>query len=125
VKKYMPSKKKKGIVGIEAAIVLIAFVIVAAALAFVVINMGMYTTQKSKEVMSQALNEATTALEVDGTVMGYVDETPSVTHILIPLKVSPGMLAVDFNNTKIDIVIKTPWCIQQNKRWKRPRISDQ
>jgi len=42
---------KKGIVGIEAAIVLIAFVIVAAALAFVAINMGMYTTQKSKEVM--------------------------------------------------------------------------
>ncbi|MFZ8790675.1 MAG: archaellin/type IV pilin N-terminal domain-containing protein [Thermosphaera aggregans] len=41
---------KKGIVGIEAAIVLIAFVIVATALAFVVMNMGMYTIQKSKEV---------------------------------------------------------------------------
>jgi len=51
--KEMPTKK--GIVGIEAAIVLIAFVIVAAALAFVVINMGMYTTQKSKEVMQQGL----------------------------------------------------------------------
>ncbi|MGB9816960.1 MAG: archaellin/type IV pilin N-terminal domain-containing protein [Desulfurococcaceae archaeon] len=104
----MPSKKKKGIVGIEAAIVLIAFVIVAAALAFVVINMGMYTTQKSKEVMGQALNEATTALEVDGTVLGYVETGPKVTAIYIPLKVSPGQLAVDFNNTKIDIVLKIP-----------------
>jgi flagellin FlaB len=100
--------KKKGIVGIEAAIVLIAFVIVAAALAFVVINMGMYTTQKSKEVMQQGLNEATTALEVDGTVLGYVDEGPAVKAIYIPLKVSPGELAVDFNNTKIDIVLKIP-----------------
>jgi flagellin FlaB len=108
VKKYMPSKKKKGIVGIEAAIVLIAFVIVAAALAFVVINMGMYTTQKSKEVMGQALNEATTALEVDGTVLGYVGTGSRVTAIYIPLKVSPGQLAVDFNNTKIDIVLKIP-----------------
>ncbi|GBF09192.1 flagellin [Aeropyrum pernix] len=44
-------KGRKGIVGIEAAIVLIAFVIVAAALAFVALNMGLFTTQKSKEVM--------------------------------------------------------------------------
>lgn len=102
----MPTKK--GIVGIEAAIILIAFVIVAAALAFVVINMGMYTTQKSKEVMQQGLNEATTALEVDGAVLGYVETGPKVTAIYIPLKVSPGQLAVDFNNTKIDIMIKLP-----------------
>jgi flagellin FlaB len=106
---------KKGIVGIEAAIVLIAFVIVAAALAFVVINMGMYTTQKSKEVMQQGLNEATTALEVDGSVLGYVIDTvagapvvPGIKYIYIPLKVSPGQLAVDFSNDKIDIVINLP-----------------
>ncbi|QOR93803.1 flagellin [Thermosphaera chiliense] len=99
---------KKGIVGIEAAIVLIAFVIVAAALAFVVINMGMYTTQKSKEVMQQGLNEATTALEVDGSVLGYVETGPEVTYIYIPLKVSPGQLAVDFSSDKIDIVINLP-----------------
>jgi len=101
-------RSRRGIVGIEAAIVLIAFVIVAAALAFVVINMGMFTTQKSKEVMQQGLNEATTALEVDGTVLGYVDSGPKVTHIFIPLKVSPGMLAVDFEDTKIDVVVKLP-----------------
>ncbi|MGB9730355.1 MAG: archaellin/type IV pilin N-terminal domain-containing protein, partial [Thermoprotei archaeon] len=35
---------KVAIVGIESAIVLIAFVIVAAALAFVVLNMGFFTT---------------------------------------------------------------------------------
>ncbi|MEM4827742.1 MAG: archaellin/type IV pilin N-terminal domain-containing protein [Desulfurococcaceae archaeon] len=102
------NKKMKGIVGIEAAIVLIAFVIVAAALAFVVINMGMYTTQKSKEVMQQGLNEASTALEVDGAVLGYVGDGTTVTYIYIPLKVSPGMLAVDFNHTKIDISIILP-----------------
>jgi len=103
-------RSKKGIVGIEAAIVLIAFVIVAAALAFVVINMGMFTTQKSKEVMQQGLNEATTALEVDGAVLGYCrNATPvNVTYIYIPLKVSPGQLAVDFAKDKIDVVVKLP-----------------
>jgi len=121
-------KKKKGIVGIEAAIVLIAFVIVAAALAFVVLNMGMYTTQKSKEVMSQALNEASSALEVDGSVMAYVLSSSDITHqdytgfgiyanknaegkvvaILIPLKISPGQQAVDLSKDKIDVVIRLP-----------------
>ena len=107
----MPVRRsKKGIVGIEAAIVLIAFVIVAAALAFVVINMGMFTTQKSKEVMQQGLNEATTALEVDGAVLGYCsNRTPvNVTYIYIPLKVSPGQLAVDFAKDKIDVVVNLP-----------------
>lgn len=99
---------KKGIVGIEAAIVLIAFVIVAAALAFVVINMGMYTTQKSKEVMQQGLNEATTALQVDGSVLGYVNDATIVEKVYIPLKVSPGQLAVDFDPSKIDVMINLP-----------------
>ncbi len=39
---------QRGIIGLESAIVLIAFVIVAAALAFVVLNMGFSTTQKAK-----------------------------------------------------------------------------
>jgi len=38
----------RGIIGIESAIVLIAFVIVAVALAFVVLNMGFATSQKAK-----------------------------------------------------------------------------
>ncbi|MEO9308549.1 MAG: archaellin/type IV pilin N-terminal domain-containing protein, partial [Nitrososphaera sp.] len=33
-------KTRRGVIGIESAIVMIAFVIVAAALAFVVLNMG-------------------------------------------------------------------------------------
>ncbi|MEM4933599.1 MAG: archaellin/type IV pilin N-terminal domain-containing protein, partial [Desulfurococcaceae archaeon] len=99
---------KKGIVGIEAAIVLIAFVIVAAALAFVVLNMGMFTTQKSKEVMNQALNEASSALEVDGSIMAYVNDTGFVRAIYIPLKISPGQQAVDLSKDKVDVVIRLP-----------------
>ncbi len=98
----------KGIVGIEAAIVLIAFVIVAAALAFVVLNMGMYTTQRSKDVMQQGLNEATSALEVDGSVLGYVSSGVNVTAIYIPLKISPGQQAVDFSHDRIDILAILP-----------------
>ncbi len=95
-------KNKKGIVGIEAAIVLIAFVIVAAALAFVALNMGLFTTQKSKEVISRGLGEASSALEVDGSVTGVCNGT-HVTSVSVPVKIAPGRQAVDLSPEKTTI----------------------
>ena len=46
----------RGVIGVESAIVMIAFVIVAAALAFVVLNMGFATTQKAKTTTISALS---------------------------------------------------------------------
>ena len=60
----------RGVIGIESAIVLIAFVIVAAALAFVVLNMGFATTQKAKTAIISSLGEAASSVEVSGKVIG-------------------------------------------------------
>ena len=101
--------RRKGIVGIEAAIVLIAFVIVAAALAFVALNMGLFTTQKSKEVMQRGLEEATSALEIDGSVIGQVDAaTGDVDLVAVPLKVSPGREGVDMDPSKVNVRVIMP-----------------
>jgi flagellin FlaB len=94
--------KLKGIVGIETAIVLIAFVIVAAALAFVALNMGMFTTQKSKETIGRGLGEASSALEVDGSMTGLTDGS-KVIAVSIPIKVAPGRQAVDLGTDKTTI----------------------
>jgi len=59
----------RGIIGIESAIVLIAFVIVAAALAFVVLNMGFTTAQKAKTTIVSTLAEAGSSLEIEGKVI--------------------------------------------------------
>jgi len=99
-------KARKGIVGIEAAIVLIAFVIVAAALAFVTLNMGFFTTQKSKEAMGSSLKEASSALEVDGSVLGKTDQNGNLTAIAIPLKLSSGKNPIDLSKTIV--TIRTP-----------------
>ncbi len=60
----------RGIIGIESAIVLIAFVIVAAALAFVVLNMGFTTAQKAKTTIVSTLSEAGSSLEIEGKATG-------------------------------------------------------
>src|SRR5271157_1850832 len=66
-------KRSRGIVGIEAAIVLIAFVVIAAAMAYVCINMGFFAAQKAKSTIDQGIQEATSGLEIDGFVTGETD----------------------------------------------------
>ena len=104
-KKIHKKKHIKGIIGIEAAIVLIAFVIVAAALSFVVLNMGMFTTQKSKEVIGRGLSEASSALEVDGSVLALIDNDRKVDVISVPVKLSPGREVVDFNVSNVKLLV--------------------
>jgi len=101
-------RMKKGITGIEAAIVMIAFVVVAAALAFVVLNMGMYTTQKAKEVIQKGLEGATSALQVDGTAAALVDSSGKVNFIAIPIKLAPGKQAVDLGYARSTVSIVIP-----------------
>jgi len=81
----------RGIIGIESAIVLIAFVIVAAALAFVVLNMGFSTTQKAKTSIIAAVEEAGSSLEVAGKITAggwVVQDSLNVTNI--PMKIVSG-----------------------------------
>jgi len=99
----------RAIVGIESAIVLIAFVVVAAALAFVVLNMGFFTTQKSKETIGSGLGEASSALEIDGTVVAGVDVSSSkITYFYIPLKLSAGKASIDLTPGKSVVSIWSP-----------------
>jgi len=82
----------RGIIGIESAIVLIAFVIVAAALAFVVLNMGFATTQKAKTSIVATLAEAGSSLEISGKVFAFQD-APGAEDVLmigIPIQVASG-----------------------------------
>ncbi|MEM4970793.1 MAG: archaellin/type IV pilin N-terminal domain-containing protein [Sulfolobales archaeon] len=103
------SRRIKAIVGIESAIVLIAFVVVAAALAFVVLNMGFFTTQKSKETIGSGLGEASSALEIDGTVVAGVNISgSSVTYFYIPLKLSAGKASIDVTPGKSVVSLWSP-----------------
>jgi len=86
-------KHRRGILGIESAIVMIAFVVVAAALAFVVLNAGFGTTQKSKTTINEGLKSATGAVEVAGLVQGRGNTAanpPVLQFYSIPIKLASG-----------------------------------
>jgi len=63
------TKDKKWMLGVESAIILIAFVIVAAAFSFMVVNMGLFATQRGRDTISQGVQEASTPLMLDGSIM--------------------------------------------------------
>jgi flagellin FlaB len=94
----------RGIIGIESAIVLIAFVIVAAALAFVVLNMGFATTQKAKTTIISSLGEAGSSLSVSGKVTAIANVAASqVNATSIPLKITSGGDSINLDNSTVSI----------------------
>jgi len=94
----------RGIIGIESAIVLIAFVIVAAALAFVVLNMGFATTQKAKTTIISSLSEASSGIAVSGKVTAIANvAADNVNATSIPLKITSGGDSINLDNSTVSI----------------------
>jgi flagellin FlaB len=93
-------------VGIEAAIVLIAFVVIAAALAYVVINMGFYSAQQAKSTIDKGIQEATSALELDGFLTGLTNGGGNVTYLAIPVKLAVGQEQVDMAKNTVVVAVQ-------------------
>ena len=62
--------KDEGFTGLEAAIVLIAFVVVAAVFSYVVLGAGFFTTQKAQQVIYTSVDQASSSVEIMGDVYG-------------------------------------------------------
>ncbi len=73
LKKFI--KREKGITGLETAIILIAFVVVAAVFAYTTLSAGLFSTQKSQEAVYSGLKEAQSTLEVKGNVIATANTT--------------------------------------------------
>ena len=66
-------RNQKGITGLETAIILIAFVVVAAVFAYTVLSAGLFSTQKSQEAIYAGLKEAESTLVMRGSVIAFTD----------------------------------------------------
>ncbi len=61
----------RGITGLETAIILIAFIVVASVFAFTVLSTGIFASERSKETIFAGLEEAKSTLEPRGSVIAY------------------------------------------------------
>jgi flagellin FlaB len=94
--------------GLEAAIVLIAFVVVAAVFSYVVLGAGFFTTQKSQEVVHTGVETASTNIEIAGEVYGIRADvfteggTAALSRVNFTVALAAGGTPVDM--TKVTIV---------------------
>ena len=68
---------ERGITGLETAIVLIAFVVVASVFAFAVLSTGLLSSEKSKEAIIAGLEEMASSPSLRGSVVAHNSTTPT------------------------------------------------
>jgi flagellin FlaB len=84
--------------GLEAAIVLIAFVVVAAVFSYVVLGAGFFTTQKSQEVVHSGVAQASSSLELSGNIVGQSDAAGAeLDKVIYNLQLTAGGGSVDMS----------------------------
>jgi flagellin FlaB len=78
---------EKGMTGLETAIILIAFVTIAAVFGYAVLSAGLFSAERGKETVYAGLSEAKSNLELSGSVIAMADNTSTyVEKILFTVK---------------------------------------
>ena len=72
------ARNERGITGLETAIILIAFVVVATVFAFVVLTTGIFSAERGKETVFAGLQKARGTMEVRGGVVVADNDSPIV-----------------------------------------------
>lgn len=99
----MPKRKlfmrnHRGVTGLETAIILIAFVIVASVLAYVVISAGLFSSQKAKGAVNSGLEQSGATVELKGNVIAQMEEG-ICTYIYFTVGLVPGGAPIDLTDT--------------------------
>ena len=105
-------QKSEAFTGLEAAIVLIAFVVVAAVFSYVVLGAGFFTTQKAQQVVYSGVQQSSSNLvvlgEVYGNAIGTLTPAPGRIHaIIFTIGLAAGGSSVDLNKTVFTYQNKT------------------
>ncbi|HJX13855.1 MAG TPA: archaellin/type IV pilin N-terminal domain-containing protein [Dehalococcoidales bacterium] len=93
---------EEGITGLETAIILIAFVIVASVFAYVVLSAGLYSSQKAKEAVNAGLEATMSTVEIRGNIIAKM-ESSVVTEIYFCVGIPRAGSPVDFNPSSANI----------------------
>ena len=98
---YSLPRSEKGITGLETAIILIAFVVVASVFAFTVLSTGVFSAERSKDTIYAGLQEARSSLEPKGAMIAYSggDSSATATIFKVSFIVSPAVAGEEIDLT--------------------------
>src|SRR3970040_1625355 len=78
------TRDERGITGLETAIILIAFVVVATVFAFVVLTTGIFSAERGKETVFAGLQKARGTMEVRGGVVVNATTITAADPLAVP-----------------------------------------
>jgi flagellin FlaB len=76
-------RDERGITGLETAIILIAFVVVASVFAYTVLSAGIFSSQKGQEAVYAGLTEARATMEIKGSMFAYGNDTGGTGNLTV------------------------------------------
>jgi len=98
-------KDEKAFTGLEAAIVLTAFVVVAAVFSYVVLGAGFFTSDTAKQTIHTGVDQATSSVELIGDVVAYgcnasggTTDRDRVKYIVVTVALTAGQNPLDIGN---------------------------
>ena len=98
-------KQDNAFTGLEAAIVLIAFVVVAAVFSYVMLGAGFFATQKAQEVTYAGIQQTTSNMYLVGQIYGVMDESdpsnPQLTVLSFKIGVPEGGQPQDVKDLRL------------------------
>jgi flagellin FlaB len=91
--------REEAFTGLEAAIVLIAFVVVAAVFSYVVLGAGFFSTQKAQESVHTGVQQASSSFEILGDVYGVDpdEDKAQITYLNFTVGLAPGGMPIDMS----------------------------
>jgi len=101
-------RNEEGFTGLEAAIVLIAFVVVAAVFSYVMLGAGFFATGEAQRTVHTGVGQATSNLEVSGPVVVQAenkDDPEHLANISFFLQLAAGGAPVDME--KVTFTVST------------------
>jgi flagellin FlaB len=119
-------KKEEGITGLETAIILIAFVIVASVFAFVVLSTGLFSAERGKETVFAGLEKVRGALTVtDVDTNGVIDDADDIQFNValaaggFPISLNPAAYTnsvvinwIDAQAREADVTYTVDWILE-------------
>ena len=94
------TKDEQAFTGLEAAIVLTAFIVVAAVFSYMVLGAGFFSTEKAKAVVHTGVEQATSSIETAGDVIG-VKGTTNLSDVIVTVGLTAGENPVDLNKLTV------------------------
>lgn len=82
-------REERGITGLETAIVMIAFIVVASVFAFVVLSTGLFASERGKETIFAALAKTRGSMALTGGVIATSNQT-KITTVTLDVTLAAG-----------------------------------